>query len=570
MASQHERIAEMLTEDRIKKFTARLSVGPEDHLVYDLSKTHLRDADVKTYRERLVAAGLAERMEKMRNGDPVNYTENRPVLHCLLRDTDILNKVEAYMDSFSEFKRRSPLNSQTELNMVDLGQENKKFRGGVAECQIDHTSKDDHQLKSIKIDIFNELIKIHDFSQEFKSLRGVTGKAIDTVVSIGIGGSDLGPKMVSESLQFYSEGAKVRFISNIDSTNTLQVFSEIDVEKTLFIVVSKTFTTAETIENFRLAKLLFEERVEGEERRRQICNTHFVAVSSNTAEVERHGIKRVFKMWDFVGGRYSMWSAAGLSIVLSVGFGNYVRMLRGAAAADADFFANGLDSVSARLSINELYYSDRGYNNKCVVCYDSYLGLLYKYLQQAEMESNGKRGSKQMIIWGGTGTDVQHSFFQLLHQGEQNILTEFLLPMKNLHVLRGGAGDGGGIKGYGLGEESLRAVGHHHSLLVANCLAQSRSLMVGRESDDPSKEIRGNKPSVTVLYTKLSPEVLGAIIAVYEHKIFVEGVFYGINSFDQFGVQLGKDIALDLHEKMREEHCRIDSSTDFLIRNIRE
>ncbi|KAI5168516.1 glucose-6-phosphate isomerase [Pancytospora epiphaga] len=337
-------------------------------------------------------------------------------------------------------------------------------------------------------------------------------------------------------------------------------------------------------------------------------NRQFVAVTSNVAEAEKYGISQIFKMWDFVGGRYSLWSAAGLSIAIYIGFGNYMKLLEGASVADEDFFNWRNNSISAKLAINELFYIDHGYNNKCLVTYDGYLGLLYKYLQQAEMESNGKAGSKQMIIWGGVGTDVQHSFFQLLHQGEQEILTEFLLPIQNLHLASKSCclkkcnmtccneqcesncdcpenklGEKGcsspcgrhcekesSLRSYSLIEEAKKSIAYHHELLASNCLAQSRSLMVGRASEDKSKDIKGDKPSITLLYSYLSPRVLGAILAIYEHKIFVEGIAFGINSFDQFGVQLGKDIALELFPSIVGEEKSFDSSTNFLIQQLKK
>ena len=204
--------------------------------------------------------------------------------------------------------------------------------------------------------------------------------------------------------------------------------------------------------------------------------------------------------------------------------------MKGASKADKDFFEKKIDSIPAKLAVNELFYISKGFNNKCLACYDSYLGLMYKYLQQAEMESNGKHGSKQMIIWGGVGTDVQHSFFQLLHQGEQDIYLEFLCPIRNIST----------ENRFPTNPNNKKQVEYQHKLLTSACLAQSMSMMVGKHSDDINVHYEGNKPSVTILYSKLTPETIGAIIAVYEHKIFFEGIYFNINSFDQFGVSLGK------------------------------
>ncbi|ELA41378.1 uncharacterized protein VICG_01619, partial [Vittaforma corneae ATCC 50505] len=336
----------------------------------------------------------------------------------------------------------------------------------------------------------------------------------------------------------------------------VRVFKKIDVERTLFIVVSKTFTTVETMENFKLALGLMKSRLNGRFSEEEICNKHFVAVSSNVPETSKYGIQTVFKMWDFVGGRYSLWSAVGLSISLYIGFDNYAGLLKGASQADKNFFTRKLDSVSFRMAVNELFYISRGFNNKCLVCYDSYLELLYKYLQQAEMESNGKHGCKQMIIWGGVGTDVQHSFFQLLHQGEQNIYLELLCPVKNISEEET---DRSVV-------ENMDMIKRHHLLLATSCLAQSRSMLVGKESEDANHYFAGDKPSVTILYSKLAPEVLGAVLAVYEHKIFVVGTYFNINSFDQFGVELGKALTKELMGELSgEAPTNPDASTSKLL-----
>ncbi|KAI4291174.1 glucose-6-phosphate isomerase [Pancytospora philotis] len=531
------RISAHLDKARVAQFTAQLAITESDYLFYDMSKTHLTSADVSRIGAELEQRGLGQRTEDMWRGKPVNYTEKRPVLHYMLREKGILDRIEAHM------------------------RDSKKDAGADEQTKRQKTGDEAETLEENRTKIFNELVKIHDFCEEIKSMQGVTGRPIDTIVSIGIGGSDLGPRLVTDALGVYGEGPAVHFISNVDSSDALRVLRKIDVACTLFIVVSKTFTTAETMENLGLVRLYSSEKLGDASGGilEEFRSRHFVAVTANREEAQRQGIARVFDMWDFVGGRYSLWSAAGLSIALHIGFGNYVRLLRGASAADEEFRKNRADSIPVRLAINELYYIEKGYNNKCIVPYDSYLGLLYKYLQQAEMESNGKEGSGQMIIWGGTGTDVQHSFFQLLHQGEQSILTEFLLPVSSLYS-----------RGSDMGAELRKAVAQHHAMLAANCFSQSRSLMVGRESAEAHKRERGDKPSVTILYSMLTPEVLGAIIAVYEHKIFVEGVYFGINSFDQFGVQLGKDIALELYAYMTEGKGGVDPSTESLIGRLKK
>lgn len=523
------RISETLTEDSVKRNSYDLKIENE-YLHYDFSKSHCSEEDKVTIKDKILNSDLNLKIEGMKVGKNINYTEKRPVLHYLLRDESVLNEVEHRL-------KGDYSNKKTKIEKNDF-------------------------LDPIKDEIIEELIKIANFTSKFKNMKGVTDKPLKNIVNIGIGGSDLGPRMITSALDYYSQESKVYFISNIDPSETLRVFKEIDVENTLFIVVSKTFTTVETIENFKLSLGLVKEKLHNKFTEEQICNKHFVAVSSNIEETSKYGIQTVFKMWDFVGGRYSLWSAVGLSIALYLGFENYLRLLRGASMADKDFFENKIDSISGKLAVNELFYISKGFNNKCLVCYDSYLGLMYKYMQQAEMESNGKHGSKQMIIWGGVGTDVQHSFFQLLHQGEQNIYLEFLCPIKNISTECKFPED----------QKNKEQVEYQHKLLTSACLAQSMSMMAGKHSDDINVHYEGNKPSVTILYSKLTPETLGAIIAVYEHKIFIEGIYFNINSFDQFGVSLGKTIATELMKEMDKdsESKEIDASTLNLIEFIKK
>lgn len=517
------KIIETLTKEKVERNSETLELASGEFLYYDFSKSHMAEDDREEIRGKILSNGFESRVEGMLQGENINTTESRPVLHHLLRDEDVLQQVERILSSKGSAKRAAT-------------------PGGVVD--------------NAKEEIAEELVKIARFSEAFGSMRGVTDRPLDTVVNIGIGGSDLGPRMVADALQFYAGGRKVFFISNIDPSDTVKVFKKIDVERTLFIVVSKTFTTVETMENFKLALGLAKSRLNNRFSSEEICSRHFVAVSSNVSEAAGYGIKTVFKMWDFVGGRYSLWSAVGLSISLYIGFGNYVRLLRGASEADRDFFSRGLDAISSRMAINEVFYISRGFNNKCLVCYDSYLELLYKYLQQAEMESNGKHGSKQMIIWGGVGTDAQHSFFQLLHQGEQDVYLELLCPITNISQEET---DGAVAANIGM-------VKHHQQLLAASCFAQSRSMLVGRESDDTNHYFAGDRPSVTVLYSKLTPEVLGAILAIYEHKILVVGVYFGINSFDQFGVELGKALTKELMKELAgEASASPDASTSRLL-----
>lgn len=526
-------LADNIDESHLKNNILKIDVTDTEYIFYDFSKTDITKQETNDILATLNEKKLDSKIDQMKQGENINYTEKRPVLHHLLRSKEVLDNVD---------RRLKVGEKQSNENGVKKPKKN--------------------YLEMAKLEIEEELIKICEFSSNFSKMKGVTNQNFDTIVNIGIGGSDLGPKMVTDALQYYSKH-KAYFISNIDPTDAIKVFKEIDINKTLFIVVSKTFTTVETIENFKLCLKMAESLFMNKYSENEICNKHFVAVSSNIEEAEKYGISTIFKMWDFVGGRYSLWSAVGLSIALSLGFDNFFRMLRGASIADDEFFGSKMSSISVKMAVNEIFYIKKGYNNKCLVCYDSYLTLLYKYLQQAEMESNGKHGSKQMIIWGGVGTDVQHSFFQLLHQGEQDIYLELLLPLKNINVeaTRREIPDPSNLDLAIIACKDI--IENNQRLLSANCLAQSRSLLIGKDSDDQNLFFKGGKPSVTIAYTRLTPEVLGSILSIYENKIFVEGIYFSINSFDQFGVQLGKKIANELLADGGDEN--LDLSTAFML-----
>lgn len=509
------KIVDELTESKVRKNSETLELSGGEFLYYDMSKTHATEDDKESIRRKLIKNEFDKKVNGMLNGEKINTTEERPVLHYLLRDETVLDSVSKANDA-----------------------------------SLDENGP----LGKIKKEVAEELQKICEFCTAFEGMKGVTGRSLDTIVNIGIGGSDLGPRMVTNALQFYSKNRKVFFISNVDPSDTIRVFKKINPETTLFVVVSKTFTTIETMENFKLVLSLLRTKLQLGEN--TICEKQFVAVSSNVKETAKYGIKTVFKMWDFVGGRYSLWSAVGLSICLYIGAENYLKLLRGASMADKNFFDKRLDSISAKLALNELFYISKGFNNKCLVCYDSYLEYMYKYLQQAEMESNGKHKSKQMIIWGGVGTDVQHSFFQLLHQQEIRIYLEMLCPIKNLSELEEDS----------MVKESMEKIKSHQQLLAASCLAQTRSMLVGKQDGDENHYFSGDRPSVTILYSKLTPETLGALLAIYEHKIFTSGIYFGINSFDQFGVELGKALTKELLGEMKGEGgSKLDASTSKLL-----
>jgi len=377
--------------------------------------------------------------------------------------------------------------------------------------------------------------------------KGFTGKVFTDVVNIGIGGSDLGPAMVTEALKFYKNHLKLHFVSNVDGDHVHEILRELDPETTLFVVVSKTFTTQETLSNATTIKKWFLQHATQAD-----IGKHFAAVSTNTDKIKEFGIaqENVFPMWDWVGGRFSLWSAVGISIALAVGFDHFEALLEGARGMDNHFkeadFAENMPVVMALLSI--WYNNFHGAETEAIIPYAQYLSRFSAYLQQGIMESNGKSVDRNgssvayetgTIIWGEPGTNSQHAFFQLIHQGTKLIPTDFIGFKKSLH------GDN-----------------DHHQKLMANFFAQTEALMNGKTIMEAQNELRaqgvsnemidhlapfkvfaGNKPTNTLLIDKLTPKSLGALIALYEHKIFVQGVIWNIYSFDQWGVELGKQLA---------------------------
>ncbi|BCY27699.1 glucose-6-phosphate isomerase [Flavobacterium okayamense] len=415
--------------------------------------------------------------------------------------------------------------------------------------------------------------KIKAFSNNIisSSSKGFTGKPFTDVVNIGIGGSDLGPAMVVESLQFYKNHLNVHFVSNVDGDHVNEVIKKINPETTLFVIVSKTFTTQETLSNAQTIRSWFLQSAKQED-----VAKHFVAVSTNIQKVTEFGIaeNNIFPMWDWVGGRFSLWSAVGLSIALAVGFNNFDKLLFGANQMDTHFrnekFENNIPVVLALLSI--WYNNFFGAETEALIPYTQYLQKLAPYLQQGIMESNGKSVGRDgnitnyqtgTIIWGEPGTNSQHAFFQLIHQGTKLIPTDFI-----------------GFK------NSLYQNKDHHDKLMSNFFAQTEALLMGKTEAQvktefekkgisgefadyllPFKVFQGNKPTNTILIESLTPETLGSLIALYEHKIFVQGIIWNIFSYDQWGVELGKELAnsilSDIESKEVKNH---DSSTSNLIR----
>ena len=410
--------------------------------------------------------------------------------------------------------------------------------------------------------------KIKAFSQEIISgkRKGYTGKPFTDVVNIGIGGSDLGPVMVSEALKFYKNHLNIHFISNVDGDHVHEVIKHLNPETTLFVIVSKTFTTQETLSNALTVKKWFLKHAKEAD-----VAKHFVAVSTNLKKIDEFGIapENVFPMWDWVGGRFSLWSAVGLTIALSVGYEHFAALLGGAQKMDQHFrtapFKENLPVLLALLSV--WYTNFYGAETEAIIPYTQYLHRFPAYLQQAIMESNGKyidrngqRVSYQTsaIVWGEPGTNAQHAFFQLIHQGTKRIPADFI-----------------GFK------HSLYGDKDHQDKLMANFLAQTEALMNGKTPEQvraegvaehlvPFKVFEGNKPTTTLLIDKLTPESLGKLIALYEHKIFVQGVLWNIYSYDQWGVELGKQLAgTILKDFSTAQPAKHDSSTSQLIERVK-
>lgn len=456
-------------------------------------------------------------------GDLINQTENRAVLHTALRAKESANV------------------------MVD----------GV----------------NVMPEVYSVKNKIKNFSNEVISgnKKGFTGKPFTDIVNIGIGGSDLGPAMIVEALQFYKNHLNVHFVSNVDGDHVNEIIKKLNPETTLFVVVSKTFTTQETLSNAETIRSWFLQSASQDD-----VAKHFVAVSTNIQKVTEFGINpdNVFPMWDWVGGRFSLWSAVGLSVSLAVGFDNFDKLLKGANEMDEHFKNESFDrNIPVILALLSIWYNNFfGAESEALIPYTQYLQKLAPYLQQGIMESNGKsigRDGKPVnyqtgtIIWGEPGTNSQHAFFQLIHQGTKLIPTDFI-----------------GFK------QSLYGNKDHHDKLMSNFFAQTEALLMGKteaqvkaefekqnisgEKADfllPFKVFSGNKPTNTILINKLTPETLGALVAMYEHKIFVQGIIWNIFSYDQWGVELGKQLANSILDEIESKEVKNhDSSTSFLLK----
>ena len=482
--------------NRKEEFSLKLN-----DLSVDFSKNRITKETLNLLVELAKEVDLKDAIEKQFSGEVINVTEGREVLHTALRSTS-----------------DEPL-----------------LVGG----------------KNIKPQIQAALRKIKSFSNKVISgkWKGYTGKSITDVVNIGIGGSDLGPDMVVESLKYYKNQLTTHFVSNVDGDHVSEVIKNLNPETTLFVIVSKTFTTQETISNAETIKNWFL-------KSGTIFDIpkHFVAVSTNLEAVDDFGIDKanVFPMWNWVGGRFSLWSAVGLSISLSVGYDNYKALLEGAEEMDLHFKNEDFDTnIPVILALLSIWYNNfYGAETEAVLPYSQYLSKLPAYLQQAIMESNGKGVDRNgdaieyqtgTIVWGSTGTNMQHAFMQLVHQGTKLIPADFI--------------------GY---KESLYGLDDHHKKLMANYYGQMDALAFGKTKEEvhlelkvagdeakiatllPFKVFEGNRPSNAILFEKLTPRSMGKLISLYEHKIFTQGVLWNIYSYDQFGVELGKELAKKL------------------------
>ncbi|KAI5191756.1 glucose-6-phosphate isomerase [Nematocida minor] len=524
--------------DRVKKLVKVIESNRGSVLV-DYTKTHIEDSDISEWVDRLEKMSIAARVKSMFAGEKINYTENRQVLHVKLRSMGVIEAVQSGAQN-------------------SLDKEEKEI---VAELQ---------KMKSI----------CNGF--ESGKMKGASGKQIKNVIGVGIGGSDLGPRLLTSAVApaAANVGKQFRYVSNVDSQEMHAALTNINLEETVFVIVSKTFTTQETLENAKIAVSTLLSSYPKSFDRKDIIKSHFLAVTASKEKAVEFGIEEenILDMWDYVGGRYSIWSCVSLTSAMSIGFDAFLEFLRGAADIDTHFLntpvAENIPMLHAMVECK--YINEYGYNNKCIVPYDYYMKLFSSYLQQCEMESNGKSFTKTgnllisaefsqqgvipgqqtaPIIWGTVGTDSQHSYFQLLHQGTIKTLSEFLIPVNPRAATKRKNTEGT--------EGSSTA----HDVLISNCLAQSRALMMGKESEEGDRYFSGNRPSITIMYDTLTSYTLGMLIAIYEHKIFVQGQVWDINSYDQFGVELGKVLAKEILSKVEKNVSALgfDPSTDVLM-----
>ncbi|OHX66072.1 glucose-6-phosphate isomerase [Flammeovirga pacifica] len=500
-----------------------------EDIFVDYSKNITTDETMKLLLDLAKETGVAEGIQSLFNGEHINETEDRAVYHVALRN-----------------QSNTPMKVDGEDVMVEVN----------------------HVLRQMKE--FSEKV----ISGEWK---GFSGKSITDVVNIGIGGSDLGPFMVTEALKPYATNVNVHYVSNVDGTHISETLKTLDPETTMFIIASKTFTTQETMTNANSARTWFLESAKSENH----IMMHFVALSTNEEKVREFGIapENMFRFWDWVGGRYSLWSAIGLSIACNIGFDNFEEVLKGAHAMDNHFKSAEFDeNLPVILAVLGVWYNNfYGAESHALLPYDQYMHRFAAYFQQGDMESNGKcvdRAGNPIdyqtgpIIWGEPGTNGQHAFYQLIHQGTKMIPADFIAPAV-----------------------SQNPISDHHPKLLSNFFAQTEALMTGKteetvvaefkaagKSDEEIERLKtfkvfdGNRPTNSILMKKLTPFTLGAMIAMYEHKIFVQGVIWNIFSYDQWGVELGKQLANKILPELQNEEKVVshDSSTNQLINKYKE
>ena len=523
----HTTIADLFKQEQ-NRFND-YSLTFENQILVDFSKNKINQETLKLLHQLAKESALDEAINAMFTGEKINRTENRAVLHTALRNR---SNTPVYVDG----KDVMP-----EVNAV-----------------------------LAKMSAFCDRV----ISGEWK---GYTGKAITDVVNIGIGGSDLGPYMVTEALRPYKNHLNMHFVSNVDGTHIAETLKKVNPETTLFLVASKTFTTQETMTNANSAR----DWLLAAAKDNSAVAKHFAALSTNGKAVAEFGIdtNNMFEFWDWVGGRYSLWSAIGLSIALSIGFDNFEALLSGAHEMDKHFRTAPLEkNIPATLALVGLWNTNfLGAQTEAILPYDQYLHRFAAYFQQGNMESNGKYVDRNgnvirdyqtgPIIWGEPGTNGQHAFYQLIHQGTMLIPCDFIAPA-----------------------QSHNPLGDHHSKLLSNFFAQTEALAFGKSKEEveaefvkagksldevkdivPFKVFTGNKPTNSILVQKITPFVLGALIAMYEHKIFAQGVIFNIFSFDQWGVELGKQLANRILPELadKEKVTSHDSSTNGLINQFK-
>jgi glucose-6-phosphate isomerase len=511
--------------DRFKKFSLEF-----EGVLLDFSKNRITAETLKLLYALAKDRDVPGWAKKMFTGEKINITENRAVLHIALRN-----------------RSNTPILVDGKDVMPDVN------------AVLDHMK------------MFSEAIRSGAW-------KGYTGKPITDFVNIGIGGSDLGPVMVTEALKPYGEkGPKAHFVSNVDGTHIAETLKHLSPETTLFIVASKTFTTQETLTNAHSARDWFLAAAKDE----AAVAKHFVALSTNEKAVRQFGIDpaNMFGFWDWVGGRYSLWSAIGLSIALSIGFGNFTELLAGAHAMDRHFLtAPPEKNLPLTLGVIGVWYNNFfGAHTEAILPYDQYMHRFPAYFQQGDMESNGKGVTREgepvgastgPVIWGEPGTNGQHAFYQLIHQGTGLVPADFLAPI-----------------------ETQNPLGEHHLILLSNFFAQTEALMRGKTAAEvrqelekeglkgevlekliPHKVFTGNRPTNSILFPKLTPHTLGMLIALYEHKIFTQGIIWDINSFDQWGVELGKQLAKAILPELEKPGVVTthDSSTNGLINHFKD